>query len=97
MSPTNTFGLTNNIRNSGDLSPVTPGFLSSIDPGSLLLDFKQYDSPLPYLRFKRCPPKLIGDYSIDGKGNFLHDRSQLKFFEEQKFKDPRPGINSYKR
>ena len=92
-SPTKTFGLANNNSNSGGPSPPKRGCFTSLDPGSISLNPSQYDKPFPYFR----RPKIVGSFSLDGKRKFHHDRSQLKFFDEKKLKDPKSFTNSYKR
>lgn len=36
-------------------------------------------------------PKVLGDFSVDGRRRFCSDRSQLKFFDEGRFKNAESG------
>ena len=92
-SPTKSFEQSSNIGECGAPPPAKRGCFSSLDPGSISLDPNKYDKPFPYFR----RPKVIGSFSLDAKRKFHNDRSQLKFFEEKKLKDPKSFSNAYKR
>ena len=36
-------------------------------------------------------PKILGDFSVDGSRHYCDDRSQLKFFNEKRFKNVESG------
>ena len=38
-------------------------------------------------------PKILGNFSVDGNRRYCGDRSQLKFFNENRFK--KPGTDEY--
>ena len=84
---------TANPAEHGHPSPPKRGCFTSLDPGSISLDPSKYDRPFPYFR----RPKIVGSFSLDGKRKIQHNRSQLKFFDEKKLKDPKSFSNSYKR
>ena len=47
--------------------------------------------------YKKSPPavygkpEILGDFSIDGLRKFCSDRSQMKFFDDSRFREKRSG------
>ena len=63
--------------------------LKSSDEKLLKLSFNRQEFNKNFPNFQK--PKILGDFTIDGSRAFCLNRSQLKFFDEERFKDAEKG------
>lgn len=66
---------------------------SGISMADLSLTASSHDKAFPYFR----RPRILGSFSLDAERKFCHDRHQLKFFNQSRFKNSSQPGSSYKR